>query len=68
VYAGRGSFYARRNQPLDKTIAQLQKTPRGYDLTMDVRFRGAHPMRFTIPTDWPLKGDAKPINLKLLKA
>jgi hypothetical protein len=67
IYASRGYFDARRNQPLDKTIAQLQKVPRGYDLTMYVRFRGAHSMRFTIPTDWPLKGYADPIGLKLLK-
>jgi hypothetical protein len=67
VYASRGYFYSRRNQSLDQTIAALQKVPRGNDLTIYARFRGGHPIRFTIPTDWALKGYAEPVDLKLLK-
>jgi hypothetical protein len=67
VYPGRGYFYARRNQTLDQTIAQLQKVPRGYDLTIEVRMRGAHTIRMEIPTDWPLKGYPDDIALHLIK-
>jgi hypothetical protein len=68
VYASRGYFYTRRNLPLDQTIAQLQKVPLGNDLTIYARFRGVHAIRFTIPTDWALKGFAEPVDLHLLKA
>jgi len=66
VFASRTSFYTRRNLPLDQTIAQLLKTPLGTDLSIYVRFRGAHAIRFTIPTEWPLKG-FKDVDLHLIK-
>jgi len=67
VYPGRGYFYTRRNKTLDQTIAQLQKVPRGYDVTIELRMRGAHTMRVDVPTDWPLKGSPDDIAVHLLK-
>jgi len=67
VYPGRAYFYTRRNRPLDQTIAQLQKVPRGNDLTIEIRMRGAHEIRMEIPTDWPLKGYPDDITLHLIK-
>jgi hypothetical protein len=67
VYPGRGYFYTRRNKTLDQTIAQLLKVPRGYDVTIELRMRGAHTMRVVVPTDWPLKGSPDDIDVHLLK-
>jgi hypothetical protein len=67
VYPGRGYFYTRRNKTLDQTIAQLEKVPRGYDVTIELRMRGAHTMRVDVPTDWPLKGSPDDINVHLIK-
>ena len=67
VYPGRGYFYTRRNKTLDQTIAQLQKVPRGYDVTIELRMRGAHTMRVDVPTDWPLKGSPDDIDVHLIK-
>src|SRR4051794_39863830 len=67
VFPGRGYFYARRNLPLDQTIAQLQKAPRGNDLANSIRMRGSHTIRADIPTDWPLKGYPDDIALHLIK-
>ena len=66
IYPGRGYFYTRRNLSLDQTIAQLEKVPRGYDLTLEFRMRGAHQIRTEIPTDWPLKGFHE-VDLHLIK-
>src|SRR3954467_13190768 len=67
VFPGRGYFYARRNLPLDQTIAQVQKAPRGNDLAISIRMRGSHTIRADIPTDWPLKGYPDDIALHLIK-
>lgn len=67
VYPGRGDFYTRRNQPIDQTIAQLQKSARGYDVTIELRMRGAHRMRVLVPTDWPLKGNPNDVDVHLIK-
>jgi hypothetical protein len=67
VYPGRGYFYTRRNKTLDQTIAQLQKVARGYDVTIELRMRGAHTMRVLVPTDWPLKGYPDDIAVHLIK-
>ena len=67
VYPGRGYFYTRRNLSLQQTIAALQKVPRGYDLTIEVRMRGTHRIRVTVPTDFALKGEPAPVELHLIK-
>jgi hypothetical protein len=67
VYPARGYFYTRRNKTLDQTIAQLQKVPRGYDVSIELRMRGAHTMRVLVPTDWPLKGSPDDIDVHLIK-
>ena len=67
VYPGRGYFYTRRNLSLQQTIAALQKVPRGYDLTIEVRMRGTHRIHVTVPTDFALKGEPAPVELHLIK-
>ena len=67
VYPGRGYFYTRRNLSLQQTIATLQKVPRGYDLTIEVRMRGTHRIHVTVPTDFALKGEPAPVELHLIK-
>jgi hypothetical protein len=67
VYPGRGYFSTRRNQSLQQTIASLQKVPRGYDLTIEVRMRGTHRIHVTVPTDFALKGEPAPVELHLIK-
>jgi hypothetical protein len=66
IYAGRGYFYTRRNLSLQQTIAALQKVPRGNDVTLEVRMRGAHQIRISIPTDYALRGEPDPVALHLL--
>jgi hypothetical protein len=66
IYPGRGYFYIRNPGTLDQAIAKMDRVPRGFDLIIEARMRGANRVRMVVPTPYALKGEASPVKLHLI--
>jgi hypothetical protein len=44
----------------------MDRVPRGFDLIIEARMRGANRVRMVVPTPYALKGEASPVKLHLI--